>query len=120
MALSALPTARFDRIAPAGFELLRALASVGYDFVITSGTDGAHSGPDDPHHLGCAYDVRSHDFSDERKQDVLFAVMCQFEGTPIRVLGGGWTTPKFFGWLEAAGTPNEHFHFQLRHGREYP
>lgn len=119
MSLSALPTARFDVIAPAGFALLGALdnASEPDDLVITCGSEG-HP-PDDPHTLGKAYDVRSHTFTDEQKQGILLTVM-NYLGTPIRDISGGYITEKFFGWLESPGTPNEHFHFQLRHGASYP
>lgn len=116
--LRAEPTVQFATIAPAGFELLRALASCGYDLTITSGTDGEHSGPADPHHLGCAYDVRSHDLDADHKSNVLFLVMSQL-GSPTPG-SGGLVTDKFFGWLEQAGTADEHFHFQLRHGAVYP
>lgn len=111
---------QFAVIAPAGFEILRALSTVskavGLDLTITSGTDGEHSGPADPHHSGMAYDVRSHDVLN--KQDLLTAVMTEL-GQPSPS-SGGYVTAKFFGWLEQAGTDNEHFHFQLRHGQTYP
>lgn len=120
--LRADPGAQFAVIAAAGFELLRALTSaskaLGLDLVITSGTDGTHSGPLDPHHLGCAYDVRSHDFEHAQKDDVLYRIMCEL-GVPSRA-SGGWVTDKFFGWLEDEAQPGEHYHFQLRHGMQYP
>jgi hypothetical protein len=31
---------------------------------------------------------------------------------------GGLFTPFFFGWLEASGTANEHFHVQQRRGTQ--
>ncbi len=40
------------------------------DLTITSGTDGAHSGPGDPHYHGEAYDVRSHDLDDVTKPEL--------------------------------------------------
>lgn len=120
MAIRVADGVQFGVIAPAGFEILRALTAVsnssGVDFTITSGTDGVHSGLSDPHHSGCAYDVRSHDLTN--KQDVLTAVMQEL-GQPS-ASSGGYVTAKFFGWLEQAGTDNEHFHFQLRHGQVYP
>lgn len=76
------------------------------DLTITSACDGEHSGPNDPHHRGEAYDIRSHDFAN--KESVLQAVMNE--------LG----TEKFFGFLEDPGTENEHFHFQVRKGGTYP
>jgi hypothetical protein len=106
----------FTTISPAGFKLLsafqRASDSLGMDFTITSACDGAHSGPGDPHHSGSAYDVRSQGITD--KSAVLRAIMQELG--VFTASSGGWVTDKFFGWLEQAGTPNEHFHFQLRHG----
>ena len=119
--LRAEPTARFDVIAPAGFRLLAALDTASRclqcELVITSGTDRLHSGPDDPHKLGCAYDVRSHTFTEEHKPDVLRLVM-GYLGS-IESKDGGIVAGQFFGWLEQAGQPSEHFHFQLRKGAVY-
>ena len=57
----------FQKIAPAGFRILSAIDQVSQalsvNLVITSGTDGEHSGPNDPHHRGEAFDVRSQSFS---------------------------------------------------------
>lgn len=116
-----LPTVRAV-LAPAGIRILAALdaaaRTLGSDLTVSSGADGDHSGYGDPHHDGNAYDVRSHDFGTEFKQTVLETVMAQLgTATPD---SGGLVTDKFFGWLEQAGTPNEHFHFQLRHGQSYP
>lgn len=111
-------------IPPAGQAILDALkvvaAGLVYDLMITSGSDGLHSGPSDPHHLGLAYDVRSHGLPD--KGQVLSAVMYQLAapGEEPTAASGGLVTEKFFGWLEALDQPNEHFHFQLRHGVTYP
>jgi len=105
---------------PAGQAILDALTKVAgtlaFDLVVTSGTDGLHSGSNDPHHSGNAYDVRSHDLVN--KQDILMAVMEEL-GQPSPG-SGGYVTAKFFGWLEQTGTDNEHFHFQLRRGQVYP
>lgn len=94
----------FTTIAPAGFAILAALkrasVALAVDLTITSACDGEHSGPTDPHKLGEAYDVRSHDLDPALRPQVLDAVM--------RELG----FERFFGFLEAAGTSNEHFHFQ--------
>lgn len=100
------PGARFDRIAPAGYLILSALRriadTVDHDLLITSGTDDAHSGPGDPHHLGEAYDVRSHDLTAEQKAAVLRALQT--------LLG----SRRFYFFLEGAGTVSEHFHIQRR------
>lgn len=105
-------SAAFLKIAPAGFRILSAIdqasAKLGVDLIITSACDGAHSGPSDPHHTGEAYDVRSHDFTPEQKDKILAAVMATL----------GWD--RFYGFLEAPGTDNEHFHFQRKKGTEYP
>jgi hypothetical protein len=102
----------FTTIAPGGFRILSALDQVAKnldcDLIITSGCDGEHSGPADPHHFGNAYDVRSHDFSVEQKDSVLARVMSIL----------GWD--RFYGFVEAPGTDNEHFHFQVKKGTVYP
>lgn len=104
--------AQFNKIAPAGFRILAALDSASQaanlDLVITSACDGAHSGPNDPHHRGEAYDVRTHDFTGEQKDQVLALVMQYL----------GWE--RFYGFLEDPGLPNEHFHFQVKKGTTYP
>lgn len=116
---------QFTTIAPAGFRLLgafdKACVQLGFDLTITSACDGAHSGPDDPHHTGEAYDVRSKDIED--KDGVLLAVLNQF-GHPVPETEGGYVTMHFFGWLENPGSRDpqkpEHFHFQRRKGVVYP
>lgn len=117
-----LPGVQFAVIAPAGFAILGALwrtsQDLQRDLTITSGTDGEHSGPEDPHHLGCAYDVRSHDFLPSEK-DAFVRQVLNCLGAPSPE-SGGYITAFFFGWLENANTPNEHYHFQLRHGLQYP
>ena len=113
-----------DPLPPAGQAIVAALTSVAaglpYDLTVTSGADGAHSGPLDPHHRGEAFDVRSHGLPD--KQGILRMVLVQLAGPGEEPQpgSGGLLTEKFFGWLEAEGQENEHFHFQLRHGVEYP
>lgn len=87
---------------------------LGITLTVTSGEDGLHSGPNDPHHDGRAYDVRSYDIAN--KDAVLTAVMRAFNDGPLAAADGGIVTSRFFGWLENAGLPNEHFHFQWRHG----
>lgn len=103
---------RFDVIAPGGFRILAAIEDacqkVGVDLVITSACDGEHSGPTDPHHRGEAYDVRSHDFTNEQKVDILSEIMNYL----------GWI--HFYGFIEAPGTDTEHFHFQVKKGTVFP
>lgn len=105
----------------AGIALLAAFWRVAQDLnrdlTITSGADGAHSGPADPHHLGNAFDVRSHDFLQSEKDSFVRQVL-NYLGA-VSPQDGGYVTTFFFGWLEQAGTANEHFHFQLRRGVQY-
>lgn len=106
------PGVLFTVIAPGGFRILAAIdgaaSQLELDLTITSACDGEHSGPDDPHHRGEAYDVRSHDLSESQKN----AVFQELQNT----LG----TERFFAFLEAAGTDNEHFHIQVKKGTVYP
>ena len=99
----------FTIIAPAGFRILGALEEVArahaLTVTITSACDGEHSGPDDPHHRGLAYDIRTHDLPDP----AIFLQELQEE------LG----TDEFYSFIEAEGTPNEHIHCQLRKGHTY-
>lgn len=94
-----------------GFPILQAIKTnsrmLGVDLTITSGSDGEHSGPDDPHHFGNAYDVRSHDLTDLIKR--------QFLANLNNLLPNG----KFFYFLEDANTGNEHFHIQVKKGTEF-
>jgi hypothetical protein len=124
------PGVQFTTIAPAGFRLLGAIEhaarAVGADLTITSACDGLHSGPDDPHHRGEAYDVRTHDLLEATKHTVLAEILraCNDDGVgpaqPVPGLPGSLATSTFFGWLEHAGTPDEHLHVQRRQGRVYP
>lgn len=101
----------FTKIAPGGFRILSAIdqaaAKLNEDLVITSACDGQHSGPNDPHHRGEAYDIRSHDFTQEEKDSVLAQI--------ASILG-----PSFYVFLESPGTDNEHFHAQVKKGTTYP
>ena len=112
---------QFTVIAPAGFVILAALLAatrdLGSDLTITSACDGAHSGPNDPHHRGEAYDVRSHTFADVMKRTVLETIMGELG--IYQEQDGGFVTDLFFCWLEQAGQPNEHIHVQLRKGIVY-
>lgn len=126
--LQVAPGVAFAVIAPAGFRLLAACEYVarlrGQVLVVTAGTNGQHAGPDDPHYRGCAYDLRSHDLPNlASKQALLQALMEDLLDDPresLEPVDGGLATTLFWGWLEDAGTPNEHVHLQLRNGREYP
>jgi hypothetical protein len=78
---------------------------ISHDLTITSACDGEHSGPNDPHHRGEAYDIRTHDLPDK---ELVLARMQE-------LLGG-----RFFAWVEDAGQDNEHIHIQVRKGTVYP
>ena len=103
---------QFTVIAPGGFRILSAfdrfVANQDYDMVLTSACDGEHSGPTDPHHSGNAYDLRSHDFTPDQKDAIVAQIMATL----------GWD--RFYGFLEAPNTDNEHFHFQVKKGTVYP
>lgn len=104
--------AAFSVIAPGGFVILsalyRAVVALQVDLTITSACDGEHSGPDDPHHRGEAYDVRSHDLSPGLKSQVL------------NYVNGSLGRERFYGFLESPGTDNEHFHWQVKKGVPCP
>ena len=71
--------------------------------VVTSANDSVHM-TGSKHYTGEALDVRSHNFPNrEAKLAFLEAV--------LKRLGDGYS-----GLLEAEGTPNEHFHYQVRSG----
>jgi hypothetical protein len=108
-ALLVKPGVLFTTIAPAGFQILWALTEIttydSNDLTITSACDGEHSGPDDPHHRGEAYDLRSHLLDPAALLQDIQALL---------------SPAKFFSFIEDAGTPNEHIHIQLRKGETYP
>lgn len=95
---------------PAGFRILEAAkhvsAALGFDLTITSGSDGVHSGPQDPHKTGRAYDFRLKTLGDDEQQAVVAGFTAE--------LG-----PAFFVLHEAAGTSNEHLHIQPVKGTTY-
>jgi hypothetical protein len=111
MVVRTKPGVSFSIIAPGGFRILSAIdqtaQKLNCDLTITSACDGTHSGPNDPHHRGEAYDVRTHDFSAEQKQLVLAQL--------ITILGD-----RFYVFLESPGSDNEHIHAQVRKGTVYP
>lgn len=129
-AITVKPGVLFTTITPAGFRLLGAIElaarRAGVDLVITSACDGAHGGPDDPHHRGEAYDIRSKDLPEATKHTVLAEIMRAVNdddtgpAQPVAGIAGSLATSKFFGWLERAGAVDEHIHVQIRQGRSYP
>ncbi len=101
----------FTVIAPAGWMILQALKKASEylmrDLTITSACDGQHSGPEDPHKQGAAYDVRSNDIEIGYKEYVLDVIMRGLDGK------------QFYGFLESPGTLNEHFHIQRTKGTTF-
>lgn len=77
------------------------------DLVITAGFDGKHS-VGSRHYTHEALDVRSKNFPSMEEK---FRFVREFSS----VLG-----PKFFVFLEAPNTPNEHFHMQVKRGGSFP
>ncbi len=102
----------FTKIAPAGFRILNAIETTarraGFDLVITSACDGLHSGPDDPHRRGEAYDVRSQGFTPDQKLVILNCFLALLPAD------------QFYCFLEAPNTSNEHWHLQIKKGTVYP
>lgn len=98
---------------PGGVRILAALWQVSFqqahDITVTAGSNGTHSGPDDPHYRGDAYDIRIHDWDNPQ---LLLSLL-------INTLAD--TDPgKFFAFIEDDGTPNAHIHAQVRKGTVYP
>jgi hypothetical protein len=104
------PGVEFKVIAPAGMRILEVLKSIvksyTFDVTITSGTDGIHSGPADPHYLGMAYDIRTHDLKPEQKQLLLMDLQ--------KTLG-----PEFTMFIESPNTNLEHLHCQRKYGTTF-
>jgi len=121
---------QFTTIAPAGFAILGALHTAARmllcDLTITSACDGAHSGPDDPHHRGEAYDVRTRGLAPVVQDALLATVIALLRepGEPPAARAGAiprsLETARFFAFIEDAGTDNEHLHVQRRRGTVYP
>lgn len=101
-------------LAPAGARILGVLKRLAptydFDITITSARDGVHSGPDDPHHSGEAFDVRSNGLNSLQVARLLHDVQVGlYTATPRR----------FYAFYEAAGAPNAHIHIQRRSGTIY-
>lgn len=106
MAVKVKPGVTFF-FAPAMFRIVEVLKKLSKDLsrdlTITSGSDGVHSGPNDPHYTGNSLDIRTNDMSQEMKQLVLKLLLAN--------LG-----PRFSGFIENAGRPGEHLHVQRLYG----
>jgi len=123
-ALRVKPGVTFATISPGGFVMLAALwrtsQSLGHDVTITSATDGAHSGDNDPHHLGRAYDVRTQGFAGAKMLSTIMNELRDNTNDKVIPVAGGFVTRHFFGWIEEVAAPNEHIHLQVRRGITYP
>lgn len=85
------------------------VAGYPFDVTITSSRDGTHAGPDDPHYSGEAFDLRTHTLTNAQKVRLLTDLQESLYKTPR----------KFFAFLEASGSANEHIHVQRRNGVIY-
>ena len=103
-----------DLLAPAGARILDVAKKVAdlldFDVTITSARDGVHSGPNDPHHKGEAFDFRTNTLQPEQKAHLLTSLQNGLYTSKPR---------RFYIFLEAAGLPNEHIHAQRRLGTVY-
>lgn len=92
-------------LAPAGARILEILKTIvaGYshNIVITSARDGIHSGPNDPHLKGEAFDLRTNTLQSAQKLRLIGDLQIR--------LGA-----RFFVFLEAPNTLNEHIHCQRK------
>lgn len=99
------------KFSPGGFQILQSIKTISklinHDLTITSGSDGIHSGPNDPHYYGNAYDIRSKDLDSTMKQQVLANLN--------NILG----RDKFYFFLENPNLDNEHFHIQVKNGHTF-
>ncbi len=98
-------------LAPAGAQILGALKAIvsgyPYDITITSSRDGRHSGgATGPHGMGEAFDIRTRNLTLARKQQLV---------KDLQLCLGA----RFFTFLEAPGTANEHIHCQRKRNTTY-
>jgi hypothetical protein len=117
------------KLAPAGVRILGVLDALArrlqYTIVVTC-ADKEH-GPADPHSLGEAFDIRTHDMSDDAKQALFHELMIELADDPIadapKVLTTvnmpNLATTRFYAQIEHAGQPNEHLHVQRRNNTVY-
>lgn len=76
------------------------------DLTITSGNDSAHK-PNSRHYTDEAIDIRSKNFLTEKAKREFRAALEESLGPKFRVL------------YENRGTPNEHFHAQVKMGEKF-
>ncbi|HRU10063.1 MAG TPA: hypothetical protein P5144_11865 [Thermoanaerobaculia bacterium] len=101
------PAVRVAAISPAIFRAIAEAADLwgsrGLALVVTSLNDGEHR-PGSRHYSGDAVDLRSHNVPPELRAQLAIDLAARL-GATFRVLH------------EAVGTPNEHFHVELRPAR---
>ncbi len=101
-------------LAPAGARILdvakKVAELVDFDVTITSARDGEHSGPNDPHHSGRAFDFRTNTLKPEQKARLVTSLQNGLYTSQPR---------RFYVFLESPGLPNEHVHAQQRQGTVY-
>lgn len=111
MKIEAKPGVAFDRPSAERDRLITTLLLLEREegwpitITITSGSDGQHS-PGSQHPKGTAIDIRSHSFSDFSRE--------RFRAAYEAKLG-----PQFRVLHEYIGTPQEHFHAQVRKGHTF-
>lgn len=115
-------TVKFKVFTPALIQMLYIVSKYHYgeaykklqpkDLVITSVNDGKHA-TNSRHYKNEAFDMRSHNFENSNKEayrnsiEMELNLSCKNED-------------KFTVILENIGTPNEHFHFQVKKGKSFP
>lgn len=88
-------------------EVLKQLqATYPFNVTITSARDGVHSGPNDPHPLGNAFDIRTHDLTLAQEQRLL---------ADLQVTLGS----RFYAFLEHPDLIDVHIHVQVARGTTY-
>lgn len=102
-----------DSLSFAGARILEVLKDLvsryDFDVTITSARDGKHSGPNDPHHKGDAFDLRVRTLTVDQIRRLVSDLRLRLYKEPR----------KFYAFHEAAGTANAHIHCQRRAGTIY-
>jgi hypothetical protein len=113
------------KLGKAGIRILGTLDTLarhfGHDIEITCANEG-HSLPD-PHPLGEAFDIRTHNWPDDHKQAVLHELAIALADDPVKdapkAVSIGLATLRFYSQLEDPRGPNEHIHAQRRNSTVY-
>lgn len=119
------PSVRIDAADADGLNLLGALRAVAVadtqDVILTCGSE--QHPPLDPHTLGHAFDVRTHNRTPERRSWLLRAVLVELsegdgdEPAPLASVAlENLATRRYFGQIEDPDGANAHLHLQRRNG----